>query len=216
MTLLNDEQLDFESLSIEELLRWANLTFKDDLILAASFQDVTMIDIVTKVIPDIKIVFIDTGSHFKETTEFVNYIKNRYNLNLIVVKPDVSVDEYPCGSGDCCKFRKVEPFNKYLKDYSVKAWISGIKRVDTPERADAPVVGWDDSKGLYKINPIVTWDDSDVEEYSKNNMLPQHPLVSKGYLSIGCAPTTHPVEAGKDTRSGRWANMDKTECGLHI
>ncbi len=216
MTLVRDEDLDFESLTIEELLGWTSSTFGDDVVLAASFQDVVMIDIVAKVIPNIKTVFIDTGSHFKETLEFVNYIKDRYSLNLIVIEPEVSAEDFPCGSGNCCKLRKVEPFNKYLKESQAKAWISGIKRVDTPERENAPIVGWDETKGLYKINPIVTWNDEDVDVYSKNNGLPQHPLVKRGYLSIGCAPTTVPVKPGETVRSGRWANMTKTECGLHI
>ncbi len=214
--LFEDEKFDFENMSITDLLKWAEITYGDDLVLAASFQDTVMIDIVTKVIPNIKTVFIDTGMHFDETLEFVEKVKEFYSLNLIVLEPAEDACNFPCGVNGCCKKRKVEPFNKYLKDSKTKAWISGIKRVDTKERADAPVVGWDDSKGLIKINPIVTWTESDVENYSKQNQLLKHPLVSKGYLSIGCAPTTSPVKPGEPIRSGRWVNLDKTECGLHI
>ena len=96
------------------------------------------------------------------------------------------------------------------------AWLTSLKRSDGPTRADAPVVSWDASFGLVKVNPLVTWTDADIKTYLADHDLPEHPLVSRGYLSIGCAPTTRPVVAGEDSRAGRWAGLDKSECGLHV
>ena len=131
-----------------------------------------------------------------------------------MLEPSVGIDEYPCGSEHCCDFRKVAPMNDYVATKS--AWITGLKRVDTPERATAPVVSYDEARGLVKINPLVTWTDDDVDDYVESHGLPRHPLNFVGYVSIGCAPTTRPVAPGENPRAGRWAGMDKTECGLHI
>ena len=95
------------------------------------------------------------------------------------------------------------------------AWLTSLKRVDAPTRAAAPVVSWDAAFGLVKINPLATWTDDDVASYELDHELPRHPLISQGYLSIGCAPTTRPVAAGEDARAGRWSGSDKIECGLH-
>ena len=93
--------------------------------------------------------------------------------------------------------------------------MTGIKRCDAATRADTPIVSWDEVRGLVKVNPVATWTDVDIDGYLRDHSLPVHPLVSKGYLSIGCAPTTRPVAPGEDPRAGRWADSDKTECGLH-
>ena len=141
-------------------------------------------------------------------------LRRRYDLNLVVTHPEVSLDEFPCGSSRCCEFRKVVPLGRALEGRS--AWITGLKRVDTPERADAPVVGWDQRRQMVKVNPVATWDDDDVNEYVAAHDLPRHPLNYVGYVSIGCAPTTVPVPEGRHPREGRWAGTGKTECGLHV
>ena len=94
--------------------------------------------------------------------------------------------------------------------------MSGLKRVDSDTRAATPIVDWDESKGLVKVNPIATWSHDDVSHYEADRKLPIHPLFRKGYLSIGCSPTTRPVSNLEDRRSGRWSGTDKTECGLHF
>jgi phosphoadenosine phosphosulfate reductase len=93
--------------------------------------------------------------------------------------------------------------------------MTSLKRIDAQTRTHIPVVEWDEAFGLVKINPLVLWTEEDVTSYLHDHDLPEHPLISKGYLSIGCAPTTKPVAKGDDPRSGRWAGMGKTECGLH-
>jgi phosphoadenosine phosphosulfate reductase len=205
---------EFETAAASSIIRWAAENFGESLVLAASFEDVVLIDLATKIIPDIEVVFLDTEAHFPETLAFVEQVRDRYNLNLTVTKPGPEAASHPCGSEQCCQFRKVEPLRRAVEGRA--AWLTGLKRSDGPTRADAPVVGWDASFGLVKINPLATWSDADIASYLGDHNLPEHPLVPRGYLSIGCAPTTRPVVAGEDSRAGRWAGLDKSECGLHV
>jgi phosphoadenosine phosphosulfate reductase len=194
-------------------VEWAVDRFGKDLVLAASFQDTVLIDIAVGVDPSIEVVFCDTGFHFAETLAFVDEVSARYGLNLTVTHPGPDAAGSPCGTERCCVVRKVEPLRDVLR--SKRAWLTSLKRSDAPTRADAPVVGWDRVFGLVKVNPLATWTDDDIDGYVKDHDLPVHPLVPKGFLSIGCAPTTRPVSDGEDPRSGRWAGTGKTECGLH-
>ena len=181
--------------------------------LAASFEDLVLIDLATKVAPDIEVIFLDTEAHFPETLEFVESARARYPLNLTVTTPGPEAAAYPCGSDQCCQFRKVAPLRRAVAGN--RAWMTSLKRVDGPTRANAPIVSWDDAFGLVKVNPLVTWTNDDIASYLADHDVPAHPLVSRGYLSIGCAPTTRPVAEGEDPRAGRWAGLDKSECGLH-
>ena len=195
-------------------LSWAAGRFGGEVVLAASFQDVVLMDLAVKVDPGIEIVFCDTGAHFPETLVFVDAVRERYGLNLTVTSPGPEAAEWPCGTSRCCELRKVEPLRRALA--GKRAWVTSLKRSDAPTRAHAPVVGWDRVFGVVKVNPLATWTDDDVESYLRDHALPVHPLVAKGYLSIGCEPTTRPVSPGEDRRAGRWAGTGKTECGLHV
>ncbi|HEY2215569.1 MAG TPA: phosphoadenylyl-sulfate reductase [Acidimicrobiales bacterium] len=203
----------FEHAPAGKVIRWAVDTFGDSLVLAASFEDIVLIDLAVKAAPGIEVIFLDTEAHFPETLSFVETIRSRYNLNLTVTKPGPEAAEYPCGSDQCCQFRKVAPLKQAVQGN--RAWLTSLKRSDGPTRADAPIVSWDAAFGLVKINPLATWTGDDIASYLKDHDLPSHPLVSQGYLSIGCAPTTRPVAEGEDPRAGRWAGLDKSECGLH-
>lgn len=205
---------EFETAPASSVIRWAVGEFGDSLALAASFEDIVLIDLATRVAPDIEVVFLDTEAHFPETLAFVEEVRERYSLNLTVTKPGPEAAAHPCGSAQCCQFRKVEPLKRAVAGKS--AWLTSLKRSDGPTRADAPIVSWDTSFGLVKVNPLATWTDDDVSSYLADHDLPRHPLVSQGYRSIGCAPTTRPVAEGEDPRAGRWAGLDKTECGLHV
>jgi phosphoadenosine phosphosulfate reductase len=210
-----DEQSDaLETAPAGLILAWGVERFGSGLVLASSFQDAVLIDIAVKVDPAIEVVFLDTGAHFPETLDYVETIRRRYDLNLTVTEPAPGADQAPCGSPHCCEYRKVRPLKQALLGRD--AWATGLKRVDAPTRRDAPIVSFDDAWGLVKLNPIATWTDQDVAGYEADHGIPQHPLVSKGYLSIGCAPTTRPVDAGEDPRAGRWSDSEKVECGLHI
>src|SRR5580704_6245171 len=127
-------------------VEWAVDRFGRDLVLAASFQDVVLIDLAVKVDPGIEVVFLDTEAHFPETLDFVEQVRARYDLNLTVTHPGPDADEWPCGSARCCELRKVAPLRRALAGKA--AWLTSLKRVDAPTRAAAPVVGWDDGFGL--------------------------------------------------------------------
>ncbi len=197
-----------------EIIEWTVNRFPHKVAVAASFQDAVLLDMAVGVDPAIEVIFLDTEFHFPETLAYVERLRGRYNLNLVVTHPEVPLDEFPCGSPRCCELRKVVPLAKTLRGHS--AWITGLKRVDTPERAEAPVISWDPSRSMVKVNPLAAWDDDDVDAYIDAHDLPRHPLNYVGYVSIGCAPTTVPVPEGHHPREGRWAGTGKTECGLHL
>lgn len=206
--------VDFEGADPKDVIAWAIAKFGEDLLVASSFQDAVLIDLAVKVDPKIKVLFIDTGFHFPETLAYMRRLGEIYDLNLEVLDSGLSDDVSPCGAANCCELRKVAPLNRALTGKA--GWITGLKRVDTPERANAPVISWDAARANVKINPIVGWTDDDVDAYVAAHNLIRHPLNYVGYISIGCAPTTRPVAPGEDPRAGRWPDSDKTECGLHL
>ena len=209
-----EQSAALESAPAGLVLAWAADRFGDKLAISCSFQDAVLIDIATAVVPGIEVIFLDTGSHFPETLEYVEEVRARYDLNLTVTQPVAGADQWPCGSAQCCEFRKVRPLKEALA--GKEAWVTGLKRVDAPTRSNTPIVSYEDNWEMVKINPLATWTDADIAGYAEDHELPEHPLVAKGYLSIGCAPTTRPVAIGEDPRSGRWAGSDKVECGLHV
>jgi len=211
---MEEQASAFESAPAGLIVAWAVERFGPKLAMAASFQDAVLIDIAVNVDPTIEVVFLDTGSHFPETLEYVETIRARYDLNLTVTKPAAGAEQWPCGTAQCCEFRKVRPLKQALA--GKEAWVTGLKRVDAPTRRDAPIVSYDENWGMVKVNPLATWTEQDVAGYGADHGIPQHPLLSRGYLSIGCAPTTRPVQIGEDPRSGRWSDSDKVECGLHV
>jgi phosphoadenosine phosphosulfate reductase len=217
-TRFSEEELaeisaSFESAPASKVVRWAVDTFGDDLCITASFQDAVLIDVATRVKPDIEVVFIDTGDHFPETYETVERVRSRYDLNLRVIRvPEPEVPFHVTDPVRCCSDAKVAALEEALTGKA--AWLSGLRRAEASTRAEAPIVAFD-KRGLVKVNPLATWSDLDVSGYVATNDVPYNPLLDQGYPSIGCMPTTKPVEPGADPRSGRWAGSDKTECGLH-
>lgn len=203
----------FEWAPPSEIVSWAVERFGSRLSLASSFQDLVIVDLALQVDPSIEVVFLDTGAHFPETLEFVEQTRERLNINLAMLTPGPEAKDWPCGSARCCDVRKVAPLRAHLAQRD--AWMTGLRRVEAPTRADASIVSFDSTFDVVKVNPLATWSDDDVAGYIRDHDLPVHPLKSKGYLSIGCAPTTRPVAIGQHARAGRWAGLDKTECGLH-
>jgi len=195
-------------------IAWAADRFGDDLVVASSFEDAVLIDIAVGVKPDIEIVFLDTQFHFAETLWFVEHLRDRYDLNLRVVEPLVDkADLWKSDLNGCCAVRKVEPLNRALAGRA--AWITGLRRVDAPTRANAPIVSWDEARSMVKLNPLAPWTDDDMDAYVRDHDLPANPLAERGILSVGCWPCTKPVAPGEDRRAGRWAGSGKVECGLH-
>lgn len=209
--------------SAEQSLRWAVEQFGDDLIVASNMQDAVLIDLATKIKPDVDVLFLDTGYHFAETLGTRDAVTTVYpRVHIINARPEQTVAEQDAEYGQrlyerdpnrCCHLRKVVPLRATLAGYS--CWITGVRRVDAPTRADTPIVMWDERNGLVKVNPIAAWTDEEFNDYIARHGILQNPLVGEGYLSIGCAPCTAKVAPGADPRSGRWAGTSKTECGLH-
>ncbi|MFF0308326.1 phosphoadenylyl-sulfate reductase [Streptosporangium sp. NPDC004379] len=206
-----------------EIIRWAAATFGDRLCLTSSMSDALLIDLVSRVKPGIDVLFIDTGYHFAETIGTRDAVRQVYDVNVIDVKPSRTVAEQERDLGPrlfgrnpdlCCYLRKVEPLNRALEPYL--AWVSGIRRDEAVTRSDVRVVEWDTKRQMVKINPIARWTQDDVDNYMADNGVLINPLHYDDYPSIGCAPCTRQVAPGEDPRSGRWAGMGKTECGLHL
>lgn len=203
-----------ESQSASKAVAWAWGRYGDGCVVTASFQDCVLVDVVVAVAPRIRVVFLDTHYHFAETLAYVEEVRRRYDLDLEVVEPLVPDDDrWRVDPNGCCRSRKVEPLRRALEGRD--AWITGLRRCETPSRAGAPIVAFDVMQDVVKVNPLARWTDLDVERYVQERALPVHPLTRRGYTSIGCRPCTEPVAAGAAPRSGRWAGTAKTECGLH-
>lgn len=176
------------------------------------------------------VLFLDTGKHFPETLDYARDLTRQLGLmDVRWLTPNPQMLENTDASGElwkhqpnrCCWLRKVEPLNRAVDDMGIHALITGRKRYQTPERSEMQSIELDEH-GIFRINPLADWDKRRQRDEMMLRGLPEHPLVAKGYRSIGCAPCTMPVEEGQDDRAGRWAhtigieNEQKTECGIHV
>ena len=208
--------------SATELLRWTEDNFGSTYIVASNMQDGVLVHLAAQVRAGVDVLFLDTGYHFAETIGTRDAVEAVYGVNVINARAEQSVDEQDALLGkdlfardpnECCRLRKVVPLKQSLAGYN--AWVTGIRRVEAPTRANAPLISFDEAFGLVKINPIAPWSDEDMQNYIAEHGILVNPLVEEGYPSIGCAPCTRKPEPGADPRSGRWAGLAKTECGLH-
>ncbi|GAA1282252.1 phosphoadenylyl-sulfate reductase [Saccharothrix xinjiangensis] len=208
--------------SAEEALAWTARTFGDSFVVASNMQDAVLIDLATKVKPDISVLFLETGYHFAETVGVRDAVELVYpGVRMVNAAAEQSVADQEAEFGllhrtdpaRCCELRKVVPLRRELAKYD--AWVTGVRRVDAPTRAGTPVVQWDERNGLVKVNPIAPWSDDQFNGYLREHGILENLLVQQGYPSIGCAPCTAKPLPGQDARSGRWAGLAKTECGLH-
>ncbi|EWC60121.1 Phosphoadenylyl-sulfate reductase [Actinokineospora spheciospongiae] len=208
--------------SAAEALAWTTQTFGDRFIVASNMQDAVLVHLAYQHKRDIDVLFLQTGYHFAETIGTRDAVEAVYpELRIVNAEAAQSVAEQEAefgplnktDPGQCCFLRKVVPLRETLSRYD--AWVTGVRRVDAPTRANTPIVQWDDRNGLVKVNPIAAWSDDEFNGFIAENAILENPLVSTGYLSIGCAPCTAKPLPGQDARSGRWAGQSKTECGLH-
>lgn len=212
-----------EKSSAPLILHWAADTFGKRLVVTSSFQtqSLPLLHLVSRICPNVCVLFLDTHFHFDETIDFKDQLINDFGINVQILEPELSKSEFLSKHGKlyerdpsmCCFFNKVDPLQRELD--GVDAWISGVRRDQTKERHDTPIVSLQPN-GKIKICPLALWTENDVEKYIKIYRLPRHPLWNRGYKSIGCEPCTAPVENGEDYRSGRWQYFTKTECGLHL
>jgi thioredoxin-dependent adenylylsulfate APS reductase len=207
-----------------DVLRWASAQIPR-LTFATGFgaEGCVIIDLIGRHQLPIDVFTLDTGVLFPETYELWRALEKRYGITIRAVTPEQTLDQQAATYGAalweresdrCCDLRKVQPLTRALAGFA--AWITAIRRDQTPERATARVVETDRKFGLIKVNPLVTWTHDDVWAHLYANDVPYNPLHERGYPSIGCQPCTSPVVPGENLRAGRWRGSAKKECGLHV
>ena len=213
-----------ESASPAEIIAWAVERFGERLTMATAFgpEGCLILHWLAAIAPRTYVFNLETGYQFPETLALRDRIAARYGLEVALERPETTVAEYERQHGGplyrtaadrCCGDRKLAVIRRVLGRF--EAWMSGIRRDQSPDRAASPIVGWDGKFGVVKISPLANWTKARVWETIVREDVPYNPLHDKGYVSIGCAPCTRAVSDGEDERAGRWSGTAKTECGLH-
>jgi phosphoadenosine phosphosulfate reductase len=206
------------------VLAWAFDTYGPDVAIASAFgaEGVVLIDIAARLSSPPPVFVVDTDFLFPETNDLIRRIEARYDVCVERLRPALTTEQQSSLYGPelwsrdpdtCCSVRKIEPLRQKVKQ--LRAWVTAIRRDQTPDRAHASKVGWDAIFQLVKINPLADWTSEMVWDYIRQNDLPYNALYDRNYPSIGCTHCTSPVNAGDDPRSGRWPGFRKSECGLH-
>jgi len=215
----------FETGSLDDLLRWSLTTFGDKMAQVTSFgpDGIVILDHLARLSPGVKVIAIDTNFLFPETYSLWEQVRQRYPIQLEVHQPSLTPKAQAQQYGpelwavhpdQCCQLRKVTPLEGALQ--GLNAWITGLRRDQSPTRANLPLVSWDARYRLVKINPLAGWSRNQVWAYIWKHNLPYNALHDRGYPSIGCAPCTRPAVTPDDERSGRWSGQQKVECGIHL
>ena len=214
-----------------QIVAWSAAQFGDGLVMSSSFgaESALLIHMAIQVVPDIKIVFTDTGYLFPETFAFMEQLRRRFNLNVWTYRTRNDPFAYLKAAGEkdptwrenvdgCCAANKNEPFERAMKELRPAAWLRGIRRNQAETRAARQPVEWSNRYGCYAISPLLAMTSKDIFAYMKRHDLPYHPLYEKGYASIGCNPLscTRPIMPGEDPRAGRWSGKNKLECGINV
>ncbi len=210
-----------------EVLAWAVKRFHPRLLMATAFgaEGCCIIDMLSRIDPTVTLINLDTGYQFPETLAVRDRLREKYGMDVELVKPTTTVSEYekthagPLHQHDpnqCCHDRKVLPLRAALDRHAPLAWISAIRKDQTTDRGVASVVQRDTKFGIVKVNPLLHWTKREVWAHVVKNEVPYNELHDRGYPSVGCWPCTRAVAAGDDERSGRWAGQAKKECGLHV
>ncbi|MFF0726304.1 phosphoadenylyl-sulfate reductase [Streptomyces sp. NPDC004134] len=206
-----------------EILRWAADTFGKRFCVTSSMQDMVVAHLASRAMPGVDVLFLDTGYHFPETIGTRDAVAAVMDVNVVSLTPRLTVAEQDAEYGPrlyernpdlCCAMRKMQPLEDGLAAYD--AWATGLRRDESPTRANTPVVGWDAKRRKVKVSPIARWTEADVQAYVAEHGVLTNPLLADGYPSIGCAPCTRRVAPGEDARAGRWAGFAKTECGINV
>ena len=213
-----------ETAEPQEILRWAAERFAPRFTMATAFgpEGMVLIHMLAEVAPATRIFNLDTGYQFAETLELREEVLRRYGIAVQMMQPDLSVADYEKLHGgplyrsnpdQCCFDRKVQVLERSV--VGMQAWASAIRRDQSPDRAVAPIVGWDKKFSLVKVSPLANWTKQKVWAFITKHNVPYNPLHDNGYTSIGCQPCTRAVQIGEDERAGRWSGFAKKECGLH-
>ena len=217
--------MSLEGRSPTEILQWSVANLGPRIAFATGFgaEGCVLVDLIARAELPIDIFTLDTGLLFDETYALWAALEKKYAITIRAVKPALTVDQQAVAEGPglwerdpdrCCDQRKVKPLRAALAGFS--AWVTAIRRDQTPERATAQVVEDDAKFGLKKINPLVAWTHDDVWGHLYANDVPFNPLHERGYPSIGCQPCTSQIVPGENLRAGRWRGAGKRECGLHV
>lgn len=219
------DEINLEGASAEERVRWAVERFGDELIMTTSFgtHSAVMLHLVSSLVPDIPIVFIDTGYLFPETYRFAAELTERLDLNLKKYQAQISAAEqealygklWESGEDGLKKYgliNKVEPMDRAVRELGAKAWLAGLRRSQSSGRSERPVV--EVQNRLTKVYPILDWDNRKMHEYLTANDLPYHPLWDEGYVSLGDWHSTSKLMPGMSEEDTRFGGL-KRECGLH-
>jgi phosphoadenosine phosphosulfate reductase len=221
---LAEASAELEGAEPREILRWAAERYKPRFTMATAFgpEGMVLIHMLAEVAPQTPIFNLDTGYQFQETLELREEVKRRYGIEVELKRPETTVEEFERQNGgplyrtnpdQCCLERKIKVLEKAV--VGMQAWASAIRRDQSPDRAKAPIVGWDKKFSLVKVSPLANWTKQQVWKFITENNVPYNPLHDSGYTSIGCWPCTRAVMLGEDERAGRWSGFAKTECGLH-
>ena len=213
-----------ENAAPDEILAWAAERFAPRFTMATGFgpEGLVIIYFLSRVAPNTPVFNLDTGYQFKETLALRDRVKQKLGMEIELKKPELSVEEYEklnggpvykTDSNRCCFERKILVLHQAVA--GMEAWASAIRRDQSPDRAKAPIVGWDKKFNLVKVNPLANWTKEQVWKTITDNDVPYNPLHDEGYPSIGCQPCTRSIIFGEDERAGRWSGSKKTECGLH-
>jgi phosphoadenosine phosphosulfate reductase len=213
-----------EAAEPREIIRWAAGRFGDRLTMATAFgpEGCLILHWLAEVAPATFVFNLETGYQFPQTLDLRDRIVRRYGIDVALERPETSVTEYEqmhggplyrTDSNRCCADRKLAVIRRVLSRFD--AWMSGIRRDQSADRAASPIVGWDHKFGVVKVSPLANWTQKQVWDVIVREHVPYNPLHDEGYLSIGCWPCTRPVGVGEDERAGRWSGTGKTECGLH-
>jgi len=223
--VLDDLNALYEGMSAQDILRHAiEEQFVDRITIVSSFgaESVILLHMISEIDPRLPVIMLNTGKLFGETLRYRDRLQERLGLmDVRAIGPDPRELEVEDAKGGlwqrdtdaCCDLRKVRPQARAIEGFD--ALITGRKRFQTGTRAQMQIIE-KDTDGRYKINPLANWDLDALKAHIETHNLPRHPLVKDGYLSIGCMPCTDRVEEGGDYRSGRWADSDKDECGIHL
>ncbi len=229
--MLDDEIADANDLLAHappaEVLAWAVRRFHPRLLMATAFgaEGCCIIDMLSRIEPTVTLINLDTGYQFPETLAVREQLRQKYGMEVELVKPTTTVSEYEKAHrgplhqthpDQCCHDRKVLPLRAAMERHAPLAWVSAIRKDQTTERGAAAVVQRDKKFGIIKVNPLLNWTKKEVWKHILNHQVPYNELHDRGYPSVGCWPCTRAVGAGEDERSGRWAGQAKKECGLHV
>jgi phosphoadenosine phosphosulfate reductase len=226
LRLVEADEIQRLEASAEEVLEWTRHTFGDDLVLTSSFgaDSAVMLHLVHRIIPRVRVLFLDTGYLFPETYQFAEELTKRFDLDLRVYSPQMTAARQEALYGKLWeggerdlehyqRINKIEPMDRALRELAPQAWIAGLRGRQTSFRAGLKKIELQGN--VYKVHPILGWTEEDVHRYMRTNDLPYHPLRKRGYRSIGDVHSTAPTRDDEDARAGRRLGVH-SECGIHL